>query len=126
MGEHLVAAVAVLDLDVMAVGRASDPTVRWAVDSAAGRPFDGLAGQTPHGAWAAQNGVDGLAGLEMAQQGLFPVVVGPAPMAYCLALGVVVGISTTAKAKGTLEAMETVEALEAIGAGDTRRAGEVV
>ena len=56
MGEHLVAAVAVLDLDVTAVGRASDWTARWAVDGAAGRALDGLAG------------------LEVAQHGLFPVV----------------------------------------------------
>jgi len=41
-------------------------------------------------------------------------------MVSCLAVGVVVGISATAKAKGT------VEAVEAVGAGDTRRAGEVV
>jgi hypothetical protein len=40
------------------------------VDGAAGRALDvdGAAGR------AAQNGVDGLAGLEVAQHGLFPVV----------------------------------------------------
>jgi len=53
-------------------------------------------------------------------------------MVYCSALGVVVGISATAKAKGTVEAVEpmetveAVEAVEAVGAGDTRRAGEVM
>jgi len=44
------------------------------VDGAAGRALGGSAEQTPDGAWAAQNGVDGLAGLEVAQHGLFPVV----------------------------------------------------
>ena len=44
------------------------------MDGAAGRAPDGLAEQIPDGAWAAQNGVDGLAGLEVAQHGLFPVV----------------------------------------------------
>jgi len=43
------------------------------VDGAAGRALDGSAEQTPDGS-AAQNGVDGLAGLEVAQHGLFPVV----------------------------------------------------
>ena len=49
-------------------GRALD------VDSAAGRALDGLAEKPPDRAWAAQNGVDGLAGLEVAQHGLFLVV----------------------------------------------------
>jgi len=44
------------------------------VDGDAGRALDGSAEQTPDGAWAVQNGVDGLAGLEVAQHGLFPVV----------------------------------------------------
>jgi hypothetical protein len=44
------------------------------VDGAAGRALDGSAKQTPDGAWAAQNGVDGLAGLEVGQHRLFPVV----------------------------------------------------
>jgi len=76
MGEHLVAAVAVLDLDIdmTAVGRAFDWTERWAVDGAPGRALDGSAEQTPDGAWAVQNGVDGLAGLEVAQHGLFRAV----------------------------------------------------
>jgi hypothetical protein len=38
-------------------------------------------------------------------------------------MGVVLGISATAKAKGTVGAVEAVEAVEAV---DTRRAGEVV
>jgi len=44
------------------------------VDGAAGRALDGSAEQTPDGAWAEQNGVDGLAGLEVAQHRLFPIV----------------------------------------------------
>jgi len=44
------------------------------VDGAAGRALDGSAEQTPNGAWAAQHGVDGLAGRKVAQHGLFPVV----------------------------------------------------
>jgi hypothetical protein len=44
-------------------------------------------------------------------------------MVYCSAVGVVVGISATAKANGTVEAVEVVEA---VGAGDNSRAGEVV
>ena len=44
------------------------------VDGAAGRALDGSAEKPPDGAWAARNGVDGLAGLEVAQHGLFPVV----------------------------------------------------
>ena len=44
------------------------------MDGAAGRALDGSAEQTPDSSWATQNGVDGLAGLEMAQHGLFPVV----------------------------------------------------
>jgi len=44
------------------------------VVGAAGRALDGSAEQTPVSAWAAQNGVDGLAGLEVAQHRLFPVV----------------------------------------------------
>jgi hypothetical protein len=51
-----------------AVGRALD------VDGAAGRALDGSAGRPPDGAWAARHGVDGLAGLEVAQPGLFPVI----------------------------------------------------
>jgi hypothetical protein len=51
-----------------AAGRALD------VDGAAGRALDGSAEEPPDGAWAARNGVDGLAGLEVAQHGLFPVV----------------------------------------------------
>jgi len=76
MGEHLVAAVAVLDLDIdmTAMGRASDWTARWAVDSAAGRALDSSAEQTPDSVWAVQNGVARLAGLEVAQHGVFPVL----------------------------------------------------
>jgi hypothetical protein len=44
------------------------------VNDVAGRPLDGSAEQTPDGARAVQNGVDGLPGLNMAQHGLFPVV----------------------------------------------------
>jgi len=44
------------------------------VDGAAGRALDSSVERTPDGAWAAQNGVDGLAGLEVAQHGIFPVV----------------------------------------------------
>jgi len=73
MGENLVAAEAVLYLDA-AVGGASDRTARWAVDGAAAQALDGSAEKTPDGAWAARNGVDGLAGLEVAQHGLFPVI----------------------------------------------------
>jgi len=51
-----------------AAGRALD------VDGAAGRAFDGSAEKPPDGVWAARNGVDELAGLEVAQHGLFPVV----------------------------------------------------
>jgi len=51
-----------------AAGRALD------VDSAAGPSLDGSAEKSPDGAWAAHNCVDGLAGLEVAQHGLFPVV----------------------------------------------------
>jgi hypothetical protein len=47
---------------------------RCAVDGAAGRALDGSAEQTPDGVWTVQKGVEGLAGLEVAQQGLFPVV----------------------------------------------------
>ena len=44
------------------------------MDGAAGQALDGSAEQTPDGAWAAQNGVDGLAGLEVAQHRSFPLV----------------------------------------------------
>ena len=44
------------------------------MDDAAGRALDGSAEQTPDGAWAVQNSVNGLAGLEVAQHRLFPVV----------------------------------------------------
>ena len=44
------------------------------MDGAAGRALDGSAELTPDGAWAAQNGVDGLAGFAVAQHGLLPVV----------------------------------------------------
>ena len=44
------------------------------MDGAAGQALDGSAEQTPAGDWAAQNGVDGLAGLEVAQHGFFAVV----------------------------------------------------
>jgi hypothetical protein len=44
------------------------------VDGAAGWALNGPAVQPPDGAWAVQNGVDGLAGLEVAQHGLLPVV----------------------------------------------------
>jgi hypothetical protein len=44
------------------------------VDGAAGRALDGSVEQTPDGACAAQNGVDGLARLEVAQHRLFPVI----------------------------------------------------
>jgi len=74
MGENLVAVEAVRYLDETAVGRASDWMASWAVDGAAGRALDGSAEQPPDSAWAARNGVDGLAGLEVAQHGLFPVV----------------------------------------------------
>jgi hypothetical protein len=66
IAENRVAAVAVVDLDVTAVGRASDWTARWAED--------GSAEQTPDGACAAQNRFEGLVGLEVPQHGLFPVV----------------------------------------------------
>jgi hypothetical protein len=49
-------------------GRALD------VDGAAGWAFDGSAEKPSDGAWAAQNGVNGLAGIEVDQHGLFPVV----------------------------------------------------
>ena len=64
--------------------RVLDWTASWAVDcaagpaldvdGAAGRALDGSAEKPPDGAWAARNGVNGLAGLEVAQHGLFPVV----------------------------------------------------
>jgi hypothetical protein len=44
------------------------------VHGAAGPALDGSAEKPPDGAWAARNGVDGLAGLLVAQQGLFSVV----------------------------------------------------
>jgi hypothetical protein len=50
-----------------AVGRALH------LDGAAGRALAGSAEKPPDGAWAARNGVDGLAGLEVAQHRLFPV-----------------------------------------------------
>ena len=49
-------------------GRALD------VGGAAGKALDGAAEKPPEGAWAAQNGVDGLAGLEVAQHQLFLAV----------------------------------------------------
>jgi len=57
LGEDLVAAVAVVDLEVMAVGWTSDRTARWAVDCAAGRALGYLAELTADGAWAVQTGV---------------------------------------------------------------------
>ena len=51
-----------------AAGRALD------VDGAAGRALDGLVEKPPDGARAARNGVHGLAGLVVAQHGIFPVV----------------------------------------------------
>jgi len=44
------------------------------VDGAAGRALDGSAEPPPDSAWAAQNDANGLAGFEVAQHGLFPVV----------------------------------------------------
>jgi len=78
--EHLAAVVQ--EIDMVAAGRllhcseerVLDWTASWAVDGAAGRALDGLAEKPPDGAWVARNGVDGLAGLEVAQHGLFPVV----------------------------------------------------
>ena len=48
-----------------AAGRALD------VNGAAGRALHGSAEQFSDGAWAARNGCDGLAGLEVTQLGLF-------------------------------------------------------
>jgi len=47
-------------------------------------------------------------------------------MVCCLAVGVVMEISATAKAKGTVEAVEARRAGGAGGAGGARGAGEVV
>jgi len=73
MGEHLVVAEVVPDLDGMA-GRGLHWMARWAVDGSACQSFDGSAEQAPHSAWAAQNDADGLVDLYEAQHGLFPVV----------------------------------------------------
>jgi len=95
MGEHLVAVVAVLDLDVTAVGRASEV--------GCGRCL----GCTKR---CRQTG-----GPRGGSTQIIPSrTVGPAPMVCCFAMGVVMGI------------LATVNAVEAVGAGDTRRAGEVV
>jgi hypothetical protein len=51
-----------------AAGRALD------LDSATGRALNGSAENLSDGAWDARNGVDGLAGLEVAQHVVFPVV----------------------------------------------------
>jgi len=52
----------------------SDAGPALQVDGAAGQALDGSAENPPDGGWAAQNGVDGLAGLEVAQHGLIPVL----------------------------------------------------
>ena len=44
------------------------------MDGAARQALDGLPEEPPDSAWAARNGVDGLAGLVVTQHGLFPVV----------------------------------------------------